>query len=86
MLTFDYPPLLAKQDMIPELIRGVFFGIVYRVSQSADLVAKIPYLEFELSSLDKERLMAQRLYEAGISVPNPNKKTKLSCLTLRRGG
>ncbi len=70
MITYNYPPL-AEQDMVPKFIRGGSTGRVYQVSQSADLVAKVPLLEEDLDAVVRDCFIAQRLFESGISVPQP---------------
>ena len=72
MITYDYPPLV-EQDMVPKFIRGGSFGRVYQVSRCADLVAKVPLLEDELSTLVRECAIHRMLFENGISVPQPKR-------------
>ncbi len=69
MMICDYPPL-SEQDMVPKLLnnRGTF-GRIYRVSESANLVAKIPIYESGIEPLTKEYILGQALFIRGISVP-----------------
>lgn len=70
MTSYNYP-LLAEQDMVPRYVHKGGFARVYDVSSAANLVAKIPFSSDCLDELIRESLISERLYAAGISVPQP---------------